>query len=104
MHTGRYGWVDGWRYGCTRPKDEVRVGRAVLRCMLGEAMAVILSHSDQAQQEAIADRVQEQDRQSQTDQNSGSGGEWDTVFQSWLGSSVVQGGVEISRMCWLFCQ
>lgn len=77
-------------------------GRCQFVGVLKEAVAIILSRSIETHKEAIQEWVREQSQKNNTGQG-GNGDEWDTVFKPWLGSSVVQGGVEMSGMCWLFC-
>ena len=70
--------------------------------VLKEAVAVILSYSTESHQQGIMEWVREQSQRGNTNPWRAKD-EWEEVFKPWLGSSVVQGGVEMSGMCWLFC-
>ena len=70
--------------------------------VLKEAVAVILSHRMESYQKAIQEWVREQSQRGTTHPQAGEK-EWEERFKPWLGSRVVQCGVEMSGMCWLFC-
>lgn len=71
--------------------------------VLKEVVAVMLSHSTDSVQEGIWEWIHQQSQSNGTRPVPVTD-EWEEICKPWLGSSIIQGEVEISGMCWLFCQ
>ena len=70
--------------------------------VLKEAVAVILSHSAESTQEGIWTWMREQSER-HSGNTASTNDEWTDQLRPWMGSSIVQGEVEMSGLCWLFC-
>ena len=85
----------------------MRYQKSSRRCqfvgVLKEAVAVMLLYSTDSVQEGIRRWVRQQSPEGSSDAEP-TRDEGEDVFTPWLGSRIVQGEVEMSGMCWLFCQ